>query len=290
MSTSSDRKESRFFSGDEQELQKIKNKERLQSFIRRKESKRRFSRFLYVALMCVLVTVFAVICLAVFFRIDRIEVIGSERYSKEQILSISGIEEGLSLYEVGNPELERLYGRLPYIREARITRKLPDTLIVTILEDEGMYSAEIYGEYFVLSERLRVLDRVFDKSELEGRGLITLVLPEVNQAVVGYGIEFSEAISDKYVRAYLDALESSPLYRNTSAFDLRDRFSLSLIAKETYLVKLGNGDELGTKFTAVAGMLESPVFSDGVPATIDANNPAQCPVIKNPELKVEFVR
>ncbi len=288
MSKTSDRRDSRFFSGDEHELQNIKNKERLQSFVRRRQTRKRFSRFTYIALLCVLVALFIIICLAIFFRIDNIEVIGSSRYSKEKILSITGIEKGLSLYEVGDGNLEKLYGKLSYISDAHITRKLPDTVIISVTEDVGVYYSKLYGEYFILSEELRVLERVFDSSEFEGRGLIELLLPQIDSAVVGYDVEFSETTSDKYVHAYIDALESSPLFKNTSAFDLRDRFSLSLIAQKTYLVKLGNGDELGTKFTAVAGMLESAVFSDGVPATIDANDPTQCPVIKNPDLKVEF--
>ena len=290
MSRTSNRRESRFFTGDERELQDIKSKERLQSFVRHKKSKKRLSRFTYITLFCVLVSLFVIICLAVFFRIDSIEIVGSSRYSREEILSVTGIEEGLSLYEVGNAELKKMYGELAYIRSARITRKLPDTLIININEDEARYFAEFYGEYFVLSNELRVLERVFEHSELDGTGLIELLLPEIDSAVVGYDLRFSSEVSDRYVKAYIDALEKSPLFRNTTAFDLRDRFSLSLIAKSTYLVNFGNGDELGTKLTAVAGMLENEVFSDGVPATIDANDPTQCPVIKNPDLLVDFDR
>lgn len=288
MSRTKDSKESRFFSGDERELQKIKSKASLQSFARRRQNRKRISRVAYISLFCVLVSLFVIICLAVFFRIDNIEIVGSSRYSKEQILAVTGIEEGLSLYEVGNSDVSKLYGEFAYISHAEVERKLPDTLVIKLTEDEGSYFSELYGEYFVLSDELRVLERVFDREELQDDGLIELVLPQIDSAVVGYGMEFAQPVSERYVRAYLDALESSPLYSKTSAFDLRDRFSLSLIAKNTYLVKLGNGDELGTKFTAVAGMLENAVFSDGIPATIDANDPTQCPVIKDPDLVVEF--
>ncbi len=290
MSRTNDSQESRFFSGDERELQNIKSKASLQSFARRRQNKKRASRIACISLFCVLVSLFVIICLAVFFRIDNIEIVGSSRYSKEQILSVTGIEEGLSLYEVGNSDVAKLYGEFAYISHAEVARKLPDTLIIKLTEDEGRYFAELYGEYFVLSEELRVLERVFDRGELEEQGLIELVLPQIDSAVVGYGMEFAQAVSERYVRAYIDALESSPLYSKTTAFDLRDRFSLSLIAKNIYLVNLGNGDELGTKFTAVAGMLENAVFSDGISATIDANDPTQCPVIKDPDLVVEFDR
>ncbi len=290
MSHSSDRRESRFFTGDDNELARIKSKESLQKFQRHNRTRKHFSRFTYFLIFGLLSAVFIIICLAVFFRVKEIEIVGTSRYSKEDILAVTDIEEGLSLYEISNSDLDGLRGRLAYIEQARIVRKLPHTLVIKVTEDEPRYVCELYGEYFVLSDELRVLERVFDMSVLDGEGLIGLMLPEVNSAMVGYKVEFAAEVSARYVSAYIDALESSPLFRSTTAFDLRDRFNLALIAKDIYLVDLGNGDELNTKLTAVAGMLESEVFSDGVPATIDANDPAQCPVIKNPNLIIEFDR
>ncbi len=288
MSRTNDRRESRFFTGDEQELSQIKSKESLQKFARTKRAKKNLTRASYLLIFGVLVTIFVIICLAVFFRIEEIEIVGSSRYTKEEILGICEIEEGLSLYEVSDEDLKILTERLSYIKDARIVRRLPHTLVINLTEDEPRYLCEFYGEYFVLSDAMRVLDRVFDKNELSEAGLIELMLPEINSVIVGEDVAFATTISHKYVDAYLSALETSPLYERVSAFDLRDRFNLALIASEIYLVNLGNGDELGTKFTAVAGMLSNEVFSDGVPATIDATDPTQCPVIKNPNLVVEF--
>jgi len=39
-----------------------------------------------------------------------------------------------------------------------------------------------------------------------------------------------------------------------------------------------------------SGMLDSEVFSDGVPATIDASDPSECPVIKDPSAVIAFDR
>lgn len=290
MSRTNTRRESRFFTGDERELQKIKSKESLQKFARRKENKKRITKIGQAVIFGVLAIVFVLICLAVFFRIKHIEIVGTTRYTKDDILAIVDIKEGLSLYEVSDRNLEPLVGRLAYIQDAKVVRKLPDTLVISITESLPAYYCEIYGEYFVLSNSLLVLERRMDSGGLPEQGLIELLLPEVDFAMVGSTLEFSTAVSEKYVRAYLDALESGRMYDLATAFDLRDRFSLGLIAKEIYLIDLGNGDELGTKLTAVSGMLENQVFADEIPATIDARDPTQCAVIKNPEHKIEFDR
>ena len=243
---------------------------------------------MYAVVFAIIVLVFILVCLSMFFRVSEIEVVGSSRYTAEQLLQYSSVEKGMSLFTVTASDFDGSIERLPYINSVSVTRKLPDTIIVTVNEDEPRYVVTLYGEHFLLSQELRVLGRVEDKASLGDQRIIELVFPEIDSAIIGDRVEFSHSVSDRYVKAYLNALETSPLYSKTTAFDLRDRFSLALIASNKYIVNLGNGDELATKLTAVAGMLDHTVFADGIPATIDATNPAQCPVIKDQNLVIEF--
>ena len=288
MSQSENRRESRFFTGGEGELSQIKSKERLQKFVRHNKAKKQISKFVYLAVFAAVVVVFLLICLSIFFRVRTIEVVGGTRYSAEEVIAVCGIEKDRSLYEVTNRDVEVLPKKLSYIRRASIKRKLPSTLVITITEDTPVYFAELYGEYFVLSDELRVLEQVFDREVLADSVLIELALPSINSALTGSKVEFEADTVQRYVTAYLDALTSSELFDKVTAFDLRDRFNAKLICEGIYLVKLGNGDELGTKLTAVASMLENAVFSDRIPATIDASDPSEVPVIKNEDAVIAF--
>ena len=288
MNNSQNRRDSRFFSGDEKELTEIRKKQTLQRFAKRWKSRKRAARVMYAVLFALLVLIFVLVCLNLFFRVDEIEVVGSVKYTPEQVLAHAELEKGASLFTVTDSDFDGAVQRLSYISQVKVTRKLPDTIIVTVIEDEPRYAATLYGEHFVLSRELRVLERVPDRAVIGELGLIELLLPEIDSAIIGDGIEFSADVLRRYVRAYLDALETSPLYSKATAFDLRDRFNLAMIASNKYLINLGNGDELNTKLTAVAGMLDHSVFADGIPATIDATDPSQCPVIKDPDLVIEF--
>lgn len=288
MDNTNDRPESRFFEGDEHELSELKKKQSIQRFMRRMRNRKRLSRILYALLFTAVITVFVILCLNFFFRVKNIELTGTSRYSREDIISLTSISEGMSIFSASNRSLSGVNERLAYIKEFRVIRKFPDTVVIEALEDTPRYYAELYGEYFILSDELRILERTFEEPKREDNALIELLLPQINSALVGRTIEFPTDVSQRYVSAYIDALEASPIYERTNAFDLRDRFNLALIASDIYIVKLGNGDELGTKLTAVAGMLGHAVMSDGIPASIDATNPTQCPVIKNPDLIVEF--
>lgn len=282
------RENSRYFTGSEQELQELKTRERLQTLQEQQEIRKRIHGIGRAALLVVLAVVFITVCLAVFFKVRDIEVVGSSRYTESDILAVTGIELGENMFKFSDADLQPLYGRLAYIKEAKLTRKLPNGLVITVTEDRAMYISEIYGELFLLSPELRVLDRVERRYEVRELELIELVLPQVDTAIIGERITFDEETTDKYVTSYVNALAQSPLLSKTTAFDLRDRFDLMLIAEELYLVDLGTGTELPTKLTVVAGMLENEVFSDRMPATIDAENPERCSVIKKADLRIAF--
>ncbi len=288
MNNSKNRRDSRFFSGDEKQLNEIRKKQSLQKFAKKWRSRKRASRVMSAGIFAAIIFIFILVCLSMFFRVKNIELVGSSRYTAEQIIEYSQVELGESLFGITASDFDGAIERLPYINSVKVTRKLPDTIIITAIEDEPRYASVLYGENFIFSRGLRVLEQVADKGEFLEQGLIELKLPQINSAIIGEGIEFSKEVSHRYVKAYLNALETSPLYSKATAFDLRDRFSVALIASDKYLIQLGNGDELATKLTAVAGILDHTVFADGIPAKIDATDPTQCPVIKDPNFVAEF--
>ncbi len=281
-------RESRFFSGNEKELQDIKIRERLQKLHQKREARRHMAGTVRLVLFLVFAVLLIALCFSLFFRVKHVEVVGSSRYAAEEVLAAANIETGTNLFKVSNSDLSPILDALPYVKKAELSRKLPDTVVITVTEEEAQYISEIYGQLYLLSEDLRVLEAVDKYSEIRDMGLVRLYLPNVTSALIGDRVVFPDTVTDDYVTAYVNALAESPMISKTTSFDLRKRFELALIAEDLYLVDLGTGTELGTKLTVVAGMLENPVFDDGVPATVDAKNPEQCSVIKKADLRVGF--
>lgn len=231
---------------------------------------------------------FVFVCFSVFFRVRAVEVVGAAKYTPEQIKEVCGFEEGQSLYGVSG-DLSRLHERLPYIKGAKLTRKLPYTLVVTVTEDEAAYYCRLYGEYFALSEDLRVLERSAEPETFAGEGCTELLLPEIDSAVVGGKIVFTRDSDEKYVRAYLEVLSTNVLRDRVTAFDLRDKFDLKLQCDSIYLVELADGADLATKLTTTAAVLsEEEAFPVGVPAKIDVTNPSSPSAIVSKRVDISF--
>ncbi|MBQ8509176.1 MAG: FtsQ-type POTRA domain-containing protein [Clostridia bacterium] len=266
------RGDSRFFNGDRSELQAIKSKESLQKFHKHNRTRKQISRLTRMLVFLLLGVVFVVLCLNLFFRIETIEVVGSGRYSAQDVLDAAGIEKGQSLFLVSDRDFDGLPARLAYIEDARITRRLPSTLIITLTEDTPRYVLELYGEYFELSTDLRVLARAFDRDSVS-EGLCDLVLPELDAAIVGSKLVFTDEADEKYVRSYLSLMESSTLYDRITGIDLRDKFDLAILCDGIYLVNMGDSSDLDVKLDLTYGMLGTEAFDGVSPAILDVTNP-----------------
>jgi len=78
-----------------------------------------------VLLITVLVTVFAMICFTVFFRVEKIYITGCDRYAEADIIGISGIEPEMSIYRISSSQVEdRITLKYPYIKEVRMILQL----------------------------------------------------------------------------------------------------------------------------------------------------------------------
>ena len=100
----------------------------------RKRRQGRFS-FLYRILIFVAICGAIAVALALFFKVETISVNGNSRYTTQQIIDAGGIETGDNMFFLNKyTASERITASLPYVETVRISRQLPDTLVITVTE------------------------------------------------------------------------------------------------------------------------------------------------------------
>ena len=104
----------------------------------RRKNRGRFGPLL--KLLCVIaVGVALTVGATVFFRVETISVSGNRRYTEEDIIVASGIELGDNLYALNKVRIGRnIRTLLPYIGELSITRSLPSTIVIRVVEWEAV--------------------------------------------------------------------------------------------------------------------------------------------------------
>jgi len=255
--------------------------EKLRSKNRRREIGRRVFYF-FIALL--LIASVAAVCIALFFGLKQTEVQGNLRYSEEEILSVCGFTADTNLFAIDFEKTERaLLEAFPYLRDVSFRRVLPSTLVIRVTEDAPRYCAEIHGDWFLLAHDLRVISRhdLYEEIEVLSLPLIYLYLPEVDYAVAGEHVRFSQASSYKYMTSFLDELTAHDFFKTVQCIDASDRYHIDLYASNgRFLVKIGNTESLDTKLRFVTKVLEDPTFTQTTIASINVEYVKQVIVLK----------
>lgn len=103
-----------------------------------------------VCLSLSFIFVYDVVTQCDFFESRQVHIIGTERLSKQQVLSQAGIESNMNILALNlHLARKRLMGH-PWIAEARVTRELPDTLFIWIREHEPLAVMDL-GEKYVIN-------------------------------------------------------------------------------------------------------------------------------------------
>lgn len=137
-----------------------------------------------------------VIISAAFFKVNNITVKNSDEntdaslyYTQEEIIEASGFYAGqnLVLTDVSGAEF-KIETTLPYIGEAKIKRKLPDTIEITVTDTKAKYAVLSDSGYVLFDDEVKVLD----DSALSVPDTAALVIGvNVSKARKGYKCEFS---------------------------------------------------------------------------------------------------
>lgn len=126
--------------------------------------KRLRRRIFYLALILLISAAFFAVCVLVFFNVGEIELVGLERCDAAAVREALGVSVGDNMFSFRADDVESaLKKAFPYIASAEVSRGFPTKLTVTVQEEKPAACVEQYGEYFVLSRDLKVLERLTDK-------------------------------------------------------------------------------------------------------------------------------
>lgn len=144
---------------------------------------------LLIQLLTVTAIVLALtLCLSIFFKVEVITVSGAETYSEWAVREASGIQLGDSLLTFSRARAgARIQAELPYVDDVRFGIKLPNTVIIDIVELDVVYAIQSTdGLWWFITSEGRIVKQT-DKATAAGYTEIIgieIVEPEVNKMAV----------------------------------------------------------------------------------------------------------
>ncbi len=229
------------------------------------------NRFLVRLLTVTAVVLALTMGLSVFFRVEHISVSGANAYSVWTVSEASGIEKGESLLTFSRARAgARIRAELPYVEQVRFGIKLPNTVIIDIVELDVVYAIQATdGMWWFITSGGRVVEQTdggtaADYTRIKG---IELQSPSINQMAVVAELavpegteetvdELDQLASEPVVTnadrlavalQILEALEANDIVGEIGTVDVADLGNIELWYGEQYQVQLGNQQQIEKK-------------------------------------------
>lgn len=182
-----------------------------------------------VTLIAILLAICIFISLKVLFVVRKVDVIGSEKYTPDEVLAYCAIPMEENIFNIDTKTLEeQLPKEFTYIENAKVQRKLPDKILITI-EDSipTYYSEEISDDeiktYRIYSQNFKLLTAQASPSE----GLINISANLENES------------EKELIFKMLDKLNANG-YDRVTALKIDENADISFVYDGRIEVKLGS--------------------------------------------------
>lgn len=224
--------------------------------------------FVVVGVIIMLV-IFTVIVLRMFFSVDTIIIDGVDHYSYEKLLEIAGVSKGETIFGFSEDKIsDRLVSALPYVRSVKVELEFPSTVKMTVEEEVPAYAFEMDGEFFLISSEMKVLDRYQSQKALtdENPDIMLVKIPTVGRAISGDILVFRSEFDSKHTDDVLAALVEWERYDRITDIDLSNRFDLTLVYEDRFVLKFGTYVDFSDKLALAEKMID--YYSDTASGTL----------------------
>lgn len=222
-----------------------------------------------------------------YFDLKNIKVNGTMKHTEEMIIEKSGIEYGKKLYSINGDEAKkRILKAYPEISEVSIKKVLPAEIVIELTYETPEYYICVTGEYFTLSDSLRIIERCSEKKSLEAMGLVYLELPDIKRAVTGEKIEFF-GDDKEYIGDVLDNLAMSGFAGEIDRVYINGKFDITLAKSGEFKIELGDFKDQGLKLLMAEKIMEAGSYRGQSGVVIDVSNACESSVMVSKTLKID---
>ncbi len=182
-------------------------------------------------------------------QIKKINCTGNSKIPADEIISASKIQIGDNIIRTSKNKAIDLIDDIPYVKSVEISKKLPSTINIKIVECKVHSYIVVNKKYVYLDDEGKVLE-TSDKLPEQGRSL--LVAGKIKSYEVNEIIEFE---NDSYLNTYktlVQTLKDSVFAGMVTNIDISDANNLSFTVNEEFTVVLGDINNLDYKINILA--------------------------------------
>ena len=240
---------------------------RLRQQQKRKAKRRtvkRIDKGLFKRLIVMAGVIFAVILsMVIFFRVETVQVVGNSYYAEEEVLEACGVATGDNLLTLSRGKISgSIMAPLKYVESVKVSRQLPDTLIIRITESKPRYAVQdTEGNYYLMTAQGKIVEQITPSAAKEFTVVEELIIciPAMGEEVQIYAENGDETRARGQLtamKALMVAIEEATLGRHVASVRIPSSFKVSLWYEDRFLVELGNTTRIDYKLEYLKAVVE----------------------------------
>ena len=186
-----------------------------------------------------------VLSMVIFFRVEHIQVQGNQYYSEAEIREACGVVSGDNLLILSRGEIAaNIRESLQYVDAVKVTRQLPNTLIVTVAEQKPNYVVtDEAGDLYLITAAGIAVRSVTQREAANYTAVkdLTVKTPAVGEKVQCVGAQLS------VLTTVLQELEAAELVREIASVSLLSGTQITVWYGDRFEVLLGSTARLDYK-------------------------------------------
>lgn len=203
-----------------------------------------------------LIMVAMIFVMSVFFRVSDVKVEGNKHYSDEEIIRALDIEDGDNLFFFDRfAALSRAFAKLPYIEKVTIERKLPNKVMIEVVESEALAYITVGDENWSFDHMCKILGKA---SGEEKESLIAVTGIDPGTLLIGETMTTSDGSADKvdYLSDILYQLEGRLLHHNVGKISFDEEGNAQFNFAGKYTVRLGKNNDTEKKMGMFVSVMD----------------------------------
>ena len=216
---------------------------------RKKGGRTLFLFFLFLMFIGIIAT----LSMTVFFGIKNITVKGNEKYTQDEIIQATGIKTGDNLFRINaKAAQDNVLAKFTYIGSMKISKKLPDTLLLEVQEVKPSYKVDAVGSCLLLDSSSKVLETVTDS---QNYNIPEVVGYDISGYSVGQTLLLKNGNKPQIVFDILNSLLDNKIDK-IKFVDIKDEYDIKLNYDRKIKIYLGNSQKMQQKIEFLKSILE----------------------------------
>lgn len=233
----------------------IKRKKRAKDKETKKYRKSKYGIMVLFLILCVFTT-FYLLLYTDTFMIKDIIISGNDYVSQRDIIRLSQLEPGMNIFKFNTDNIENQIQKHSFIKDVQITRKLPNTIQLSIVEREVTCIIPYEdGSFLYLDEEGVVMDHN-EALNTYNRPLIT-GLEDVS-FIIGNPIEIKPNRLKNSFLETLSTLEERHIIDKISEIHFLEDYTIHLYTRDGSVIKVGTSTILKEKLDFIETFISQP--------------------------------